>query len=201
MKPTKFALIASVLLATTVAAADDQAYDSPKPWFKQDSLLMRTENTLLGRDTAPSPQAKLGNTLDVVPFEFDSARVNFDLTSVAEYLRAEPTKTVILDAYTDPVGASTYNVKLSLRRAEGVRDRLVRLGVDENRIVMGVFGEDGPRGASYAADRHVAIRTSTASVKQIVDNRLDPATAVIFGRAYDQTAFNEFTNTNGLERI
>ncbi|HEY4178621.1 MAG TPA: OmpA family protein [Kofleriaceae bacterium] len=200
MKPIKFVLIASVLLATTVAAADHDT-TTAKPWFKQDSLMMRTENTLLGRDSAPDKQAKLGTTLEVVPFAFDSARVDFDLTNVAEQLRKDPTKTVVLDGYADPTGSSTYNVALSLRRAEGVRDRLVRLGVDEHRIVLGVFGEDGPRGASYSADRNVTIRTSTASVKQIVDNRLDPATAVIFGKAIPETAFNETTNVNGLERI
>lgn len=198
MKPTKFALIASVLLATTVAAADD-TNDSPKPWFQRDTLSMRTDE--VQQQQATDRQAHLGDTIEVVPFAFDSARVDFDLTNVAEQLRQDPSKTVILDGYADPVGTSAYNVALSLRRTEGVRDRLVRLGVDENRIVMGVFGEDAKSTGSNTTDRRVTIRTSTASVKQIVDSRLDPATAVIFGEAHDETAFNEYTNVNGLERI
>lgn len=146
-------------------------------------------SVLLAGGTAMADDAELGNKIDVVHFEFDSARVNHDLSAVASALNKDKSMTIVLDGYCDPVGTEVYNVKLALRRAEAVRDRLVRLGVNPERIVIGVFGEDAPRLATHAEDRRVAIRTTTETPREIIDDRLNPATAVVFGEALDATAF------------
>jgi hypothetical protein len=145
-------------------------------------------SVLLAGGTAMA-DGQLGRKIDEVKFDFDSARVNHDLSSVASALNKDRSLTIVLDGYADPVGTEVYNVKLSLRRAEAVRDRLVRLGINGERIVIGVFGEDAARQPTHAADRRVAIRTTTETPRQIIDNRLNPATAVVFGESLDATAF------------
>jgi hypothetical protein len=60
-------------------------------------------------------------------------------------------------------------VALSLRRAEAVRDRLISLGVDGERIVLSAYGEDAPIGASYAVERRVSMWLTTDAVADVVD--------------------------------
>lgn len=43
---------------------------------------------------------------------------------------------VVVEGHSDSTGSPEYNQKLSLRRAEAVRDYLVRLGVARGRIVV-----------------------------------------------------------------
>ena len=51
---------------------------------------------------------------------------------------------VIITGYTDNVGAPDFNSKLSLQRAEAVRDALVSLGADPNRLQVHGAGEAKP---------------------------------------------------------
>jgi len=46
---------------------------------------------------------------------------------------------VKISGHTDNVGDSNYNMKLSLRRAEAVRDYLISLGLDPKKVE--VIGE------------------------------------------------------------
>ena len=49
-----------------------------------------------------------------------------------------------ITGYTDSVGSSAYNKKLSLKRAEAVRDYLVSLGVDANKLEVAGEGMANP---------------------------------------------------------
>jgi outer membrane protein OmpA-like peptidoglycan-associated protein len=93
------------------------------------------------------------------------------LTHIVRWAERHPCGTVILDAHADPRGDAVYNVRLSAKRATAVRDLLVSLGVDENRIVIGLYGEAAPRGAGYAEDRRVTASVSTQPLYTIVDAR------------------------------
>ena len=64
--------------------------------------------------------------------------------------------------YTDDVGTAEYNVKLSERRAQAVRDYLVQSGLDPKIITTKGFGKSDPRvhgdsAADRAANRRVEI--------------------------------------------
>ena len=50
--------------------------------------------------------------------------------------------TVMVDGYTDRSGSNKYNANLSLKRAEVVKNELIRLGVDANSIFIGSHGEN-----------------------------------------------------------
>ena len=120
------------------------------------------------------------NEVGSVYFEFDSDDLDRNLLPIANELMCDPQAKVILDAHTDPVGTEDYNAGLAVRRAEAVRDRLVAHGIDSDRIVLGIFGEEGEEFDSNQLARNVTITMSDKSVAEIVDERQDQAVAVLY---------------------
>ncbi|MDX2093837.1 MAG: OmpA family protein [Kofleriaceae bacterium] len=106
------------------------------------------------------------------------------LTSIVRWAEQHPCGTIVLDAHTDPRGGAAYNVGLSARRAEAVRDLLVSLGVKNEQIAMGLYGEAGPRRDTFAMDRRVTARVTTTPIYEIVDRSVTfgDATAVVLSR-------------------
>jgi outer membrane protein OmpA-like peptidoglycan-associated protein len=116
-------------------------------------------------------------------FAFDSARLPDempDLSAIAEWVEQNPSGTVVLDGNADSTGPATYNVRLSARRAESVRDKLVRMGVDKDRIVMAFYGEYGLRRTTKPLDRRVTIWTTHNPLHAIVDTSLVRGVAVLW---------------------
>jgi outer membrane protein OmpA-like peptidoglycan-associated protein len=109
-----------------------------------------------------------------VNFAFDSSALSSAadarIETMANTARANPEKRIVLDGHADPIGTAPYNVGLSLRRAEAVRDKLVSLGVDRERIVLSAYGEDAPIGASYPLERRVSMWLTTEPVADVVDH-------------------------------
>lgn len=81
-------------------------------------------------------------------FAFDSATLNMPqpkLDDIAAALQADPSITdVDITGYADRLGSDAYNLKLSERRANAVRDYLVGKGVAENRLKAYGKGEANP---------------------------------------------------------
>jgi hypothetical protein len=108
-----------------------------------------------------------------VHFGFDSSELSPSGMQAIEQFANQAlstTQAIVLDGHADPTGASDYNVGLSLRRAEAVRDQLVKLGIESDRIVIASFGEDAPLGASHAQERRVAMSLSTESIASLIDD-------------------------------
>jgi outer membrane protein OmpA-like peptidoglycan-associated protein len=132
-------------------------------------------------------QGKQGErALSQVFFDFDSDKVDHDLLMVANELECTPNDTIILDAYTDPVGPDAYNVDLALRRAEAVKGKLVGFGIDEDRIMLGIFGEQGAQRDTHEEDRRVEIRTSNESTAALQDRRSSAVATVAPGESTEQ---------------
>jgi outer membrane protein OmpA-like peptidoglycan-associated protein len=55
---------------------------------------------------------------------------------VAGWFEQNPDGHVVLDAHATRIGTRIVNRELSIRRAQMIRDRLVELGVDRDRIVI-----------------------------------------------------------------
>ena len=58
------------------------------------------------------------------------------LSSVIEYLKANPGATAVVSAYHDPSGDQTTSEELAKSRAAAVRSSLVAAGIEESRIEM-----------------------------------------------------------------
>jgi prepilin-type N-terminal cleavage/methylation domain-containing protein len=81
---------------------------------------------------------------DNVHFTFDSADLTEGsekvLVSFAALLVANPDINVAVEGHTDSVGEPTYNMALSLRRAETVRRTLQAVGLPSDRIEVFAHG-------------------------------------------------------------
>jgi len=69
---------------------------------------------------------------------------NTTLNEAAQTLIDNPELVVEVAGHTDGDGDATYNEKLSLRRAEAVRDYLVEVGVDPSHVSARGYGEAEP---------------------------------------------------------
>jgi outer membrane protein OmpA-like peptidoglycan-associated protein len=83
-----------------------------------------------------------------VNFESGSAVLTPDsykvLDQAVRSLMAYPEVRVEIRGYTDNVGKASFNLGLSERRAEAVKQYLVNAGIDPARIVAKGFGEENP---------------------------------------------------------
>ena len=128
---------------------------------------------LAGSAVADNAPPAGSGSIGELNFRFDSAALMANapqaLDKVVAYASANPSAKIVLDAHTDPIGASDYNVKLAIRRAESVRAQLKEMGLAEDRIVFAIYGEDGARRASYAGDRRVTIWSTREPLATVID--------------------------------
>ena len=95
----------------------------------------------------PAPVPRKIATLTGPQFDFDKATLRPDgqatVRAAADALRGSSER-VLVTGYTDSVGGDAYNLRLSDRRAETVRDALVAGGVAASRISTKGMGEANP---------------------------------------------------------
>jgi len=82
-------------------------------------------------------------------FDFDKWDIRPEaepvLKKVADVIREYPDASVLVEGHTDSKGSESYNLRLSQRRADSVKDWLVKNGgIDGNRIVTKGWGEQKP---------------------------------------------------------
>ncbi|MBP1729069.1 MAG: peptidoglycan-binding lipoprotein, OmpA family, partial [Deltaproteobacteria bacterium] len=75
-----------------------------------------------------------------------------ELQSLADFLTEFPKATGVIEGYTDSTASRKYNVALSQRRADSVRDYLIKkLNIAPERISAKGFGPDKPVGDNKTA--------------------------------------------------
>lgn len=83
-----------------------------------------------------------------VLFAFDSSVIRESakatLAKVARALANNPDETLHIEGHTCDIGTEEYNMGLSERRANSVKEYLVNSGISEDRITMEAFGESEP---------------------------------------------------------
>lgn len=89
-----------------------------------------------------------GYTRLLIFFEFDKADLRpesiAELNRVIDFLRANPSVRIRIEGHTDDVGDEQYNLKLSQRRADAVRNYLIQHDIDPKRIEAVGYGESRP---------------------------------------------------------
>jgi len=105
---------------------------------------------------APPPPVKKKIVLRSVHFDFNKATIRKDaipvLDEAVNVLKDEGTVAVIVAGHTDSIGSDAYNMKLSRRRADAVRDYLVKHGIPAKRIRVEAFGKRNPVASNDTAD-------------------------------------------------
>lgn len=88
------------------------------------------------------------NVGDRVFFDFDRYDLKPEARSVIEkqaaWLDQNRQVVVTIEGHTDERGTREYNLALGERRANSIRDYLVALGVDANRMKITSFGKERP---------------------------------------------------------
>jgi OmpA-OmpF porin, OOP family len=87
-------------------------------------------------------------TLGDVLFEFNRADLKpggmRNLYQLVDFLKRNPTRNVSIEGHTDNIGSEGYNLELSQRRAEAVRDFLLDNGISPERITARGYGKAYP---------------------------------------------------------
>jgi OOP family OmpA-OmpF porin len=83
-----------------------------------------------------------------INFRIDSAEILPEsyplLDQIAQVLKENPGVTVEVAGHTDNTGDAEYNLALSRRRAESVRDYLVAQGISQDQLLTTYYGEARP---------------------------------------------------------
>jgi outer membrane protein OmpA-like peptidoglycan-associated protein len=87
-------------------------------------------------------------TLGAVVFDFDKAALKpaglVAVDKLAAFMNKYPERRVMVEGFTDSVGSEQYNLRLSERRANAVREALVARGIEANRIETRGYGKAFP---------------------------------------------------------
>lgn len=116
-----------------------------------------TVNTMDVKRTDPDDTAYVTVYMDEITNAFRVSNVYFDfdksdlrpesiaaMDSLVNFMLDNPSLSVEIYAFTDSKGSNEYNNKLSLKRAESVRQYLVQSGVEESRMIAKGLGEANP---------------------------------------------------------
>ena len=83
-----------------------------------------------------------------IHFNFDSTAILDSAQAIlqekAQYLNDNPDADAVIEGHCDERGTDAYNLALGERRADAVKDYLVNLGVDSERLSTISYGEERP---------------------------------------------------------
>jgi len=112
------------------------------------------------RRTAGGLVVTLGS--NSIRFDFDKSDIKPQyreiLSRIAGVLMSVEGYSISVYGYTDDIGTADYNLKLSERRAQAVRDYLVESGVDPKIITSKGYGKSDPRAPGDSAAAHATNR-------------------------------------------
>ncbi|MFB9109823.1 OmpA family protein [Flavobacterium gyeonganense] len=99
-----------------------------------------------------------------VYFDFNSTKPTTASLSgidfLVKYLKNNPNKTADVVGYADEIGSSSYNVELSRKRAEAVKQIAINAGIDASRLNVIANGEDTSVNKKSKEARQIVRRVS-----------------------------------------
>lgn len=111
---------------------------------------------------------------EMVFFDYDQADIRSDMQDIlnrkAAVLRSNPNVTLQIDGHADERGTVEYNLALSLRRANAVREYLTGFGVDVGRLEVRAFGEERPLDTGTTEDAYARNRRAEFQITRGGDN-------------------------------
>ena len=160
----------SALQAATAAQQQaNQAQQKAEEYRKQREEELQTLQQVLGQ-IAETHRTSLGLVMTLgeksIRFDFDKSEIQPKyrdiLNRIAGVLMTLKGYSIYVYGYTDDVGTQKYNLQLSSRRSQAVRDCLVQAGVTPGLISAKGFGKADPRvkgqsSQARAANRRVEI--------------------------------------------
>lgn len=132
-----------------------------EPNSKPGSLVNFQGKTIPSMTSAPS--TTISGTLPTIYFDTDMSNIKdsyfSDLAGLAKMMKADANMKIVCTGYADERGSDSYNQSLGQKRAQAVKDFLVKYyGIDGGRIDIVSKGEASPISKSfYSINRRVDI--------------------------------------------
>jgi OmpA-OmpF porin, OOP family len=129
-----------------VATSQAQAATSQVQQLQQELAALKSKQTDRG----------LVLTLGDVLFETGKAELRpgalQNLYPLVTFLQKYPERRVVIEGHTDSVGSDAYNLDLSQRRADAVRDFLLQNGVNPAQLTTRGYGKASPVASNATAE-------------------------------------------------
>lgn len=107
-------------------------------------MLMRELSELKARQTERGIVLTIGEVLFAFAKADLSSKADRNVHKLAIFLKKYPNRNVLIEGHTDNIGSEEYNLDLSRRRAESVKEKLIREGVGSDRITTVGYGKKYP---------------------------------------------------------
>ena len=94
-------------------------------------------------------QAAKGNFI-LVNIKFDANKSNIkkaynpEIEKLVNIMKKEPTLKFQIQVHTDDFGDAKINLNLSQKRADAIKNELIKKGIDKTKITAKGFGESAP---------------------------------------------------------
>ncbi len=166
----KYSVLATTLSLTLGGAGIVAAQPAdPQAAPTTDTQTKPAAKPTTGAVTTPSTDAAdKVQSVDML-FETNSAQLtgnaHGELEKLAQWAACNTKGALILEGHADPRGTQAYNMQLSGERAAAVREKLISMGVASDRIVVTLYGENGPKRATFAEDRRVTVRATSRPIE------------------------------------
>lgn len=112
--------------------------------------------------------------MEMVFFDYDQSDIRSDMQDVmsrkAAALRANPNVTLRIEGHADERGSVEYNLALSLRRANAVREYLTGAGLEAGRFEVAAFGEEQPLETAQTEEAYARNRRAAFQITRGGDN-------------------------------
>jgi outer membrane protein OmpA-like peptidoglycan-associated protein len=118
-------------------------------------------------------ELKIGEsyTINDILYDYNSAELSeksrFILREFARYLKANPTIKIAIQGHTDSDGNDALNLDLSDKRAKGVENYLIQLGVAAERLDAKGFGETQPKADNNTPENKAINRRTDFVIKSL----------------------------------
>lgn len=110
----------------------------------------------------PAPKPTFSEIRQIVFFDFGASKFKPAsigvLNKVAQLMQANPDTRLQAQGFTDSKGAANFNLRLSEERAQSVKNMLIQLGIDPDRITTIGMGEDAQSDAVFGRRVELLIR-------------------------------------------
>lgn len=129
---------------------EGHAFDSKviaKEQLKKETVAIKNNN-LSVRELKVGEAYTINDILYASNSSVMNSKAKFILKGFARFLEENPTISVAIQGHTDDVGDDNGNLRLSEERAQGVKQYLVSLGIDANRLKAKGYGETMPKVAN-----------------------------------------------------
>ncbi|MHB8109115.1 MAG: OmpA family protein [Syntrophorhabdaceae bacterium] len=122
------------------------------------------------RDRLLREQERLAGILKDVYFEFDSYAVSSSeipkIEGVSSFMKQDRGIRMVIEGHCDERGTVDYNLALGQKRAESVKDYLVKMGIEGNRVRTISYGKEIPAETGQTEDAWAKNRRAHFKIDQ-----------------------------------